>query len=356
MKSKKICYLIFNNSPSSIVRGTTFQDEYLKYKFKPIYFNLYSKSLTSISNFLMAGNYFLLSSLFNKINSFYILVKSRYFLLICHNYDAIIVIKYIKPFFLNKIKLNFKGKILYDFDDAVWVNYIMGEDNFKKIISNVDYVSCDNNFLLTRAKEYNTNSFILNGPTQIEKFKLKKKNSTNSVVLCWIGSPDTLFYLYCIYDVLEYIGARYPFVILKILGAGYDKKRVPNFEKIKTEFIPNYNESIMINELSNSDIGLFPMFNNELSKGRGLLKTTIYMSAGLPSITSRILDFSNIIIESVNGFTANSYSDWIQILEILINDETLRTNIGNNATNFISENYNKSTCFQQLHVNFLNKV
>lgn len=356
MISKKICYLIFNNSPSSLVRGTTFQDEYLKNNLKPIYFNLYNKYLISAYNFFLSNNYFLLASLCNKLNSFYILLKSRHFLLICHNYDAIIIIKYIKPSFLTKIKLKFEGKILYDFDDAVWVNYIMGENNFKKILSNVDYVSCDNKYLLIRAKEFNANSFILNGPTQIEKFNLKKKNNSNSVVLCWIGSPDTLFYLYGIYDVLEHIGTKYPFVKLKILGTGYDRKRIPNFEKIKTDCIEVYNETIMINELSNSDIGLFPMFNNELSKGRGLLKTLIYMSAGLPSITSGIMDYSNLIIESVNGFTANSNDDWIKKLDLLINNKGLRYKIGDNATKFVSDNYNKSICFEQLQKNFLMKI
>ena len=354
MTNKKICYLLFNNLPSSIVRARTFNDEYLKYEYTPIFYKFYSKRLYRIYSLIIS--YKFLSKLFINLQSLFILIKINIFLKKCNSYDALIIIKYIKPKLLEKIKLKYKGKILYDFDDAVWLENIMGLDVFKKIINNVDYVSCDNNFLLEKAKKYNINSFILNGPAQVEKFISKNENNKSSIILCWIGSPDTLFYLYVIYDALEFIGDKYPNVILKLLGTGHDKKRIPNFEKIKTIYLSEYDENIMIKELSNSDIGLFPMFNNDLSKGRGLLKTTIYMSAGLPSITSGILDFSNVIIESQNGFIANTTSEWIQKLELLIINDSLRSNIGKNAKEFIYNNYSKSFCFNQLKDNFLIRI
>jgi len=357
MTSKKICYLIFNNSPSSIVRGTTFKDEYLKYDFEPIFFHLYSKNLTSIATLLTVNKLTLLALIVNKLNALFELILSRYFLLTCEKYNALIIIKYIKPDFLMNIKIKFKGKVLYDFDDAVWVDYIMGEEVFKKITSNVDYVSCDNNFLLTKVKENNLNSFVLNGPTQIEKFTSYFKNrNDNKIVIGWVGSPDTLFYLYSVYDALEYIGEFYKNVVFRIVGTGFDKRKVPNFEKINIEIVKIYDEKLMIQEVKNFDIGIFPLFKNDLSCGRGLLKAKIYMSASVPSISSKIGTVSDLIINEKNGFLCSNTTEWIAYLSRLIENPTIRMEVGYNGFLSVNENYSKNNCFLELKTNFLDVI
>ncbi len=357
MTSKKICYLIFNNSPSAIVRATTFKDEYLKYDFEPIYFNLFSKNLTAISTWLFVNKISLLALFFNKLNAIFEIIMSKYFLLLCQKYDAIIIIKYIKPDFLNKIKSKFRGKVLYDFDDAVWVDYIMGKDTFLKIIKTVDYVSCDNTFLLTYVKKYNSNSFILNGPTQVEKFTTSiKTRIDNKIVIGWVGSPDTLFYLYSIYDALEYIGEVYKNVVFRIVGAGFDLQKIPNFEKIKIEIVKFYDEKLMIKEVKNFDIGIFPLFQNDLSCGRGLLKAKIYMSASVASISSNIGTVSELVINSKNGFLCNNTNEWISNISKLIENPTLREEVANNGFLTVSENYSKNKCFIELKNNFLDFI
>ena len=357
MMSKKICYLIFNNSPSSIVRATTFKNEFLKYNLEPLYFNLFSKRLSILATWLFFNKLNFLAIIVNKLNAIYERIAFQYFLFICNNFDAIIIIKYIKPSFLLKLKLKSKAKLLYDFDDAVWVNYIMGEDTFRKIISNVDYVSCDNSFLLTKAIKYNYNSFILNGPTQIEKFTSQIKNrNDNKFVIGWVGSPDTLFYLYSVYDALEKIGELYTNIVFRIIGAGFDKKRIPDFEKINVEILKTYNEKQMIQEVKNFDIGIFPLFKNDLSCGRGLLKSKIYMSASVASITSNIGTASELIINGKNGFLCNTTQDWIANIITLVENPNLRNEIGQMGFLTVNQKYSKNSCFLELKSNFLDKI
>ena len=233
----------------------------------------------------------------------------------------------------------------------------MGEDTFKKIICNVDYVSCDNSFLLSKALTYNSNSFILNGPTQIEKFtsEIKTRND-NKFIIGWVGSPDTLFYLYSVYDALEKIGELYKNVVFRIIGTGYDDKRIPNFEKIKIEIVRIYDEKLMLQEVKNFDIGIFPLFKNDLSCGRGLLKAKIYMSASVASICSNIGTASEFIINEKNGFLCSNTAEWISSFSKLIDDTNLRMEIGNNGFLTVNDNYSKNKCFLQLKTNFLDFI
>ena len=357
MQKKKISYLVFNNSPSSIVRATTFKDEFLKYNIEPLYFNLFSKDLSSLSNWLFFYKLNFLALIVNKLNAIFERLAFHYFLMICNKFDAIIIIKYIKPSFLLKLKAKTKAKLLYDFDDAVWVNYIMGEDTFKEIICNVDYVSCDNSFLLSKALKYNSNSFIVNGPTQIEKFtsEIKTRND-NKFIIGWVGSPDTLFYLYSVYDALEQVGELYKNVVFRIIGTGFDDKRIPNFEKINVEILKTYNEKQMIYEVKNFDIGIFPLFKNDLSCGRGLLKSKIYMSASVSTLTSNIGTASELIINGKNGFLCNSTEDWIRNICLLIENPILRKEIGEMGFMTVNQKYSKNSCFLELKTNFLDEI
>ena len=357
MISKKICYLIFNNSPSSVVRATTFKNEFLEYNYEPFYFKLFSKRISLLAAWFLFHKLSFLALAVNKVNALFERIAFQYFLFLCKKYDAIIIIKYIKPLYLNKLKFKYKGKMLYDFDDAVWVNYIMGEDTFKKIVTNVDYVSCDNSFLLAKVMKYNFNSFILNGPTQIEKFISQSKiRNDNKIIIGWVGSPDTLFYLYSVYDALEKIGELYENVILRIIGTGYEKKKIPDFEKINIEILKTYNEQQMITEVKNFDIGIFPLFNNDLSCGRGLLKSKIYMSASVPSITSNLGTASDLIINGENGFLCNSTEEWIACISKLIENPNLRKQIGEMGFITIKQKYSKKSCFLELKQNFLDII
>ena len=353
---KKIAYLIFSPQPSSIVRAKTFKTEYEKNNYNVFFIDLYSTPLLNIANNFKKYNFFYFHFLFIKLNSFFREFKSFFFLLNCNKYDGIIIIKYIKLPFLIKIKKKFNGKTLYDFDDSVWIEQMLGKDEFKAILLNVDFVSCDNEYLLQSAAKFNKNVFILNGPTQIEKFNNFPKKKSNKIVIGWIGGPDTLFYLYSIYDALEFIGEQFDNVVLRLVGVGVNKDLVPNFEKIKLETKSFYNETQMIDEVSGMDIGLFPMYKNQLSYGRGMLKAKIYMSGKVPVICTDLGIGNDVIINEINGFLCKNPAEWIAYLKILIENKDLRIKVGETGYKTILNNFTKENCFENIEKNFLSNL
>ncbi|MFC2099076.1 glycosyltransferase, partial [Bacteroidota bacterium] len=200
------------------------------------------------------------------------------------------------------------------------------------------------------ASIYNKASFVVNGPCQIENFLSYKNsiiNTTNQdrkIILGWIGSPETLFYLYKIYDALELIGEKYPNVILKLVGTGKERFVVPPFEKIKVDTVPTYNQNEMIKQVYSFDIGLYPLFYNELSLGRGSLKATIYMAGGIPVVCSSIGENTKIIKDGNNGLLADDTDEWFEKLSLLIENPILRKKIGENGNKYAATNFSINNC------------
>ena len=303
-KNKSVLYIIFDPSPSYIVRGSIYTDIFKQKGYRVTYIFTYSNLIRKIENIkLFRGS--ILSKLIQKISLLYSKIVMYNILQRINKYDALVLIKYVPVNFLNSLKAKSKAPILYDFDDSVWLDTILGIERFEHIISKVDNVYCDNEFLKKKALQFNTNSFVLPGPPQFERNKFEKKvlSYTSEVILGWVGSPSTLFYLYSIYEALEEIGKLYKNVKLVIVGTGYNNILIPPFENIKLELIPLYDQQSMFRFVNSFDIGLYPLFENTLTQGRGSLKATIYMGCKVPVIACKLGENINLIENGINGFS-----------------------------------------------------
>jgi glycosyltransferase involved in cell wall biosynthesis len=356
---KKILYLISINgiySPSTIVRAEIYLDEFKNDKNYAVkYFHLNSVFIDKLCFILRKNKITKPLSLpfiiLNKIVSFF---SKNIFLFLLKNYNAIIIIKYIEPEYLSKIRKIYRGLILFDFDDAIWLDSFGGYPRFKKLISSVDYVSCDNIYLLNEAKKFCNNCFILNGPAQVNiQVSNEVYKDESKIIIGWIGSQYTLFYLNLIVDVIEELSLLYNNLEFRICGIGRNYDYLPKFKSTKFSTLAYYDNKTMIKEISNFDIGVYPIDESELSLGRGSLKATLYMSCGIPVVASAIGHNCNIIKNGFNGFLANSKNEWFEYLNNLIINEHLRKNIGENGFNFVRNEYSIENCYSQLRNNFL---
>jgi glycosyltransferase involved in cell wall biosynthesis len=360
MGSQRILYMIFSAQPSAKVRGENFKEILEENGFEVNYYYDFSKwisnKITILSRFRSLGFFvFFLKGLNFTIR----IAKRKWLVKHINDYDGIIIIKNIDVDFLKIVRVAYKGKLLFDHDDAIWIPLFQGEEIYEKLITGVDYVSCDNAYLMKKALTLNKKSFVLNGPAQVELFDkvtAPQKNDNGQLIIGWVGSPSTLYYLYSIYDALEKVGQMFPFVKLVLLGVGEDELLRPQFEKISTVMIPFYNQSKMLQIVKTFDIGLYPLFNNEQSLGRGSLKATVYMSAKVPAVCADFGENQRIIQNRKNGLLAKTEEDWFNAIVELINHPELHSDIANNGYNYVKEHYSLEACFNQLKVNFLNHL
>lgn len=229
------------------------------------------------------------------------------------------------------IKL-FHKKLIYDFDDAIWIESVSQQNilagNFKnakkvKDICQWAYkVSCGNEYLCNYARQYNKN--VIYNPTCVDTEKrhnVLANHDVERITIAWTGSFSTLKYLEMVEAPLKMLQENYEFDIKIICN----EKPTLNLKNVK--YI-EWSEENEVSELASCQIGLMPLTNDEWSEGKCGFKLIQYLSLGIPAVSSSIGVNKIIIEEGVNGYFANTDSDWYSNIEKLILDVDLRKKMG----------------------------
>jgi glycosyltransferase involved in cell wall biosynthesis len=221
-----------------------------------------------------------------------------------------------------------KKKIIYDFDDAIWIpnfseansffSFLKGYGNVHKICSYAYKISCGNEYLCDYAKQFNKN--VVYNPTTIDTNNYHnrvKDQSGDEFVIGWTGSHSTIRYIGEIVPVLSKLEKKYTFTFRVIS----DFK--PEFELNSLEYVKWKKES-EIEDLLGFNIGIMPLVNDKWANGKCGFKALQYMSLGIPALVSPVGVNSRIVDHGLNGFICDTPEEWETSIETLLkNRETL---------------------------------
>jgi len=234
-------------------------------------------------------------------------------------------------------------RIIYDFDDAIWIpqnqknNRLLSSFKFSNKVSVICKLSkkicVGNQYLSDYAKSYNQYVYIV--PTTIDMMRLQNKTANHNnkeIVIGWTGSHSTLPFLQTILPVLKRLEITYTFKFLVIA----DKR--PDFELSSLVF-KQWSKSTEIEDLLAVNIGLMPLPCNEWAKGKCGLKALQYLALGIPALVSPIGVNSQIVKPGFNGYICRNQNDWYTNIEKLILKPTLRESLGNNGRLVVKKSY-----------------
>jgi glycosyltransferase involved in cell wall biosynthesis len=240
-----------------------------------------------------------------------------------------------------------RKKIIYDFDDAIWLTDKVGESTLERMlkwrgkISTIcrwSYkVSCGNEFLAAYAARFNKNVII--NPTTIDtgsrhnRSLYKTLPKENDLIVGWTGSHSTLKYLKNLEPVLQEITRRYSNVTILIIA---DKELKLDVSKVVNK--PWSLES-EIKDLCLIDIGIMPLPDDEWTKGKCGFKALQYMSLGIPAVVSPVGVNKTIVTHGFNGYWCDTDREWAECLSLLIENEQLRKDLGANGRDRVVANY-----------------
>ncbi|MEJ7645124.1 MAG: glycosyltransferase [Chryseolinea sp.] len=235
-----------------------------------------------------------------------------------------------------------KKKILYDFDDAIWLTDKSNESKLIKLlkwrskvalICSWSYrVSCGNFFLSSYARNF-AKAVIVN-PTTIDEVDLNPSpKKDNRVVIGWTGTHSTLKYLKKVESALQTIQMVHPNVDIMVIA---DKQ--PRMKLSNLRFVP-WNLQTEIDDLKKFDIGLMPLPDDEWANGKCGFKILQYMALGIPAVASPVGVNKQIIENGKNGLLSSSEVEWISQISMLITDQELREVIGSRGREYVLKNY-----------------
>lgn len=239
-----------------------------------------------------------------------------------------------------------RKKVIFDFDDAIWMND--GHDSKLnwlikarwKIASICKWswkVTAGNEFLAGFAKQYCKQVIIL--PTVVNTdlhAPMEKSGSVERLTIGWTGSHSTLFYLNDIVPVLSALEKQFDFNFLVIANRDPELK-LKNYQFLK------WKKETEAEDLRKIDIGIMPLEDSEWSKGKCGFKLIQYLSIGVPAVASPVGVNSEIISDGKTGFLASNDTEWQSALRRLLENEQLRKELGANGRNLIEEKYSVSS-------------
>ena len=329
-----------NSNPSQRFRFEQYLDlkenEGLEFVFKPFFSVKTWKILHLKANKINK----ILGTLFGFIRRFSLLFSvPRYDYVFVHREAAPIgppIIEWI----IAKI---FRKKIIYDFDDSIWLS-ISSEANplsalikctwkVKKICRYSYIVSAGNEFLASYARNYCKDVRVIPSVVNTEIAHNKLKNQSDSpLVIGWTGTYTNLKYLNLVIPAISKLQQRYDFIFM-LIG-----NKDPEFKDIKYTYLP-WKAATEIEDLLRFNIGIMPLEDTEIEKGKCAFKAIQYMSLGIPAVVSPVGANCEVVENGVNGYWADSENDWYKYLELLLTDTLLRIEMGKKGREKVKASY-----------------
>ncbi|MGH1339328.1 MAG: glycosyltransferase family 4 protein [Aureispira sp.] len=335
-----------DRSPSQRYRFEQFQPYLEEHGYVVTYFYLIRAQ--DDQKFYGAGHYF--SKAFILCRSLLLLIL---LLFRAGRYDLIFVQR--EAFMLGTVfferALAKKAPLVYDFDDAIWLqnvsagnralSFLKDAKKTEKLIALADLVLAGNQYLADYARPFNDKVALV--PTVVDSQNYTRippspspspSPSKDRICIGWSGSFSTIPYFEYALPALRILKERYGArIYFKVIGdASYSNKEL-DIQGVA------WSSATEVAELSEIDIGIMPLPDDEWTKGKCALKGLLYMSLEQAAVLSDVGVNGTVIKDGVDGFVVTTTEEWVEKIALLIEDPSLRQQMGQQARQTVLDRY-----------------
>jgi len=310
--------------------------------------------------FYAAGKYFQKALI--VVHSLWVLIKQSFF----KKYDIVFVQR--EAFMLGtsyfERRMSKRSKLIFDFDDAIWMpqtgenksknrllHFLKNPDKTKDLIKTAHMIFAGNQYLANFALPMNSNVKIVPTTIDTDIYQVVSKSmDAEKVCIGWSGSFSTIIHFEHILEVLKELKNKYHNKIyFKVIG---DEDFVNDDLEIQGI---RWRKDTEVEELSEIDIGIMPLPDDEWTKGKCALKGLLYMALGIPAVMSPVGVNTDIIQDGTNGFLALSNSEWVQKLSLLIDSPEIRKKVGLEGRKVVEKHFSIEAN-KNLYLNYFNEL
>ena len=237
------------------------------------------------------------------------------------------------PFIEEYLLFVIKKPYVVDYDDAVFHLYDQHKNPIVRmcfkhkiaaIMRHARMVTVGNTYLFEYAQRAGARR-ITTLPTVVDMQRYKMiPRPRHQFTVGWIGTPITQKFLENIYQALKIV-SKEDHMRIVLIGASQSA-----LQGIEREVI-SWSEKTEVEAINQFDVGIMPLSNDPFSKGKCGYKLIQCMACGVPVVASPVGSNNTIIDHGINGFLAETESDWIRFLKMLKNNQSMREKMGQNA-------------------------
>lgn len=216
---------------------------------------------------------------------------------------------------------------VFDFDDAVYlaargVPNARRAQTLERVSSAATRITAGNPYLARRAGQPGKTHVV---PTGVDtKRYVPATRWSRDIVIGWIGTSHNLTFVRQILPSL-----------LRVLraNAGVRLRLVSNCRLLELEGVERveqweWSAREEVAALQSFDIGLMPLEDNELARGKCAFKIIQYMSVGIPVVASRVGANIEVVRNSGAGLLVPPGEAWDPVLQELLDNGSLRRDMG----------------------------
>ncbi len=220
--------------------------------------------------------------------------------------------------------------LVLDVDDAIderppdhppsWRSRLLGtEHKLERLARMCRTVVAGNEVLAAKIRPWNANVEVI--PTCLDlsgypRPAPRQLPKDRPVVIGWIGSPFTTFYLGLVKEALREISTRHRIVFRTVGAASLPWDGIPLDQRPWVETTERH-------DVEEFDIGIMPLTDDEWSRGKCGTKIVQYFAAGLPVVASPVGMNTAALLGGKAGFLATTTREWVDAFDRLITDGQL---------------------------------
>ena len=250
-------------------------------------------------------------------------------------------------------------RMIYDIDDLVYLGaeshansftaWLKSPRKYSFLMKKADHVITCTPYLDAHVRKFNEKTTDISSTIRTHDYlPANRYANDHKIVLGWSGSHSTVPYLGLLAPVLQRLAKTRSFK-LKVIGT-------PAFSLPGVEVVSQaWAEPTEVSDLQEIDIGLYPLPNEEWVLGKSGLKALQYMSLGIPTVATAIGANFRVIESGKSGILVNSEEEWLRALEMLIDDASLRREIGTAARARVEKLFSVKAN-QEVYLSVFNRV
>lgn len=204
------------------------------------------------------------------------------------------------------------------------------KEHIRTFLQNVDAVFVTQRYLADVYKPYNDRVFVLPNSVDFKVLNYPRPRQSKKAVVCWQGSntheKDLSLIRTCLQRLIKDSDCYVK--LWRMTFPGTQEVPMVPFEAFFTMF-----------PLLDIDIGLAPLSPNRFNLCKSNLKFLEYSALKIPTIASNFGPYAETIVNKETGILIDSVKDWYDAVRYLLDNEAERIRLGENAYNFVKENF-----------------
>jgi glycosyltransferase involved in cell wall biosynthesis len=217
-----------------------------------------------------------------------------------------------------------RTELIFDFDDAVflptmkgWRASIARPESTSVLVSRAARVYAGSEFLADYARRFSPHVTLMPTVVDTDRFRPRAEVPARQPVVGWVGSPSTARYLPQVLPALARVAKELPFT-LRLIGAGrrFDVPGVTMDQR-------DWRLEDEVSAFQDLDVGLYPLEDDDWSRGKCGFKAVQYMACGVPFVVTPVGAVNAIVREGTDGLFARSVHEWTEHLLTLLREPSL---------------------------------